>query len=490
MALNTHGARPALKANSVGLSRVVFQSVTHMAPAVSLVFVILIAAGIAGPTLPIVIIIALVAMLPVASSIGQLAREIPSAGGLYGYVTVGLGPAWGFFTGWLLLAIETLVAPVILLLAAVELRDFFNTEFGINVSWVAWVFLVAAILLAVTFRDVKMSMGVSMALGVIELALFAVFSIWIIVSVKSGNTIQAFNPAHAPGSAVNGTFKGVAFATLALLGYESAAPFGEEAKDPRRTIPRALIWSVVVIGGWYVLTSYAWIVGIGFQDFTNSVLNDPNPLHSLGTKFWGAGWVLLFFALINGVIANGTAAVNTGSRVIYSMSRAGLLPNRLAALHPSFKTPHIAIVMQSAIGLALALIFGAVWNPFVGLGIAGALIGVLVLIMYIIACLTTVVYFRSRAKAHTVEVSVWRHRILPVVGGLAFMVPLYYQFVPLPAFPARWANWLAIAWIAIGIVIVRMLTRRNRQSMANAASAFVEVEADRPANEEVPLGGI
>ena len=112
------GEQSNLKSNSIGLPQVVFQSVTHMAPAVSLAFTVLVAAGFVGPTLPLVMILALIAMVPVALSIGQLAKEIPSAGGLYGYVSAGLGKHLGFLVGWLLLIIEPLVTPLILLLSS------------------------------------------------------------------------------------------------------------------------------------------------------------------------------------------------------------------------------------------------------------------------------------------------------------------------------------------------------------------------------------
>ena len=72
-----------LRQNSIGLPHVLFQSVTHMAPAVSLTFVFLVAIQFSGPVLPLALLIALLAMLCVGSTIGQLAREMPSAGGLY-----------------------------------------------------------------------------------------------------------------------------------------------------------------------------------------------------------------------------------------------------------------------------------------------------------------------------------------------------------------------------------------------------------------------
>ena len=88
-----------LRERSIGLPHALFQSITHMAPGAAIAFSILFSVQFAGPALPLSVVLALVACLLVASSIGQMARKVPSAGGLYSYVTHGLGPVPGFFVG-------------------------------------------------------------------------------------------------------------------------------------------------------------------------------------------------------------------------------------------------------------------------------------------------------------------------------------------------------------------------------------------------------
>ena len=85
-----------LAREAIGLREVFFQSVTHMAPAVSLAFVFFVAVSFAGPALPRALLLAVAAVLCVASSVGQLAKEMPSAGGLYSYTANALGPKVGF----------------------------------------------------------------------------------------------------------------------------------------------------------------------------------------------------------------------------------------------------------------------------------------------------------------------------------------------------------------------------------------------------------
>ena len=92
--------------------------------------------------------------------------------------------------------------------------------------------------------------------------------------------LQPFNPNHAVGD-WSGVFRGMVFAILAFIGFEAAAPLGEEAKHPRYTIPRAVIGSAFLIGLFYVLCSYAWVFGAGFDNFVNQATGaDPWPCSS------------------------------------------------------------------------------------------------------------------------------------------------------------------------------------------------------------------
>jgi amino acid transporter len=462
-----------LRSESIGLPHVLFQAITHMAPAVSLTFVMLTAVAFAGPVLPLALVLALIAVLAVASSVGQLAKEIPSAGGLYAYVAEALGPAVGFVVGWAFLVIEPFVVPIVVLLAAFLLQDIFTNDVGVSTGWLVWALASAAIIFLLAFRDVKLSTGATVVLGAIEIGVFVLLAVWIVLSVGGDNTLAVFDPGNAEAGAAEGTFKGVVFAVTALIGFESAAPLGEEAERPRWTVPRAIVLSALLIGLFYLLTSYAWVVGTGFDGFTQTTLESPNPIRALSEDYWGAGWILIFLAILNGVIANGIAGLNTGSRVTYAMARAGVLPHALARVHPRLRTPHVALAAQSGFGLALALALGAIWDPLTGLAILGLCVGITVISVYIIVCVATIVYFRRQRRD---RFRLWLHGVVPAAGALFFLVPLYYQYRPLPDYPIRWSNWFAPAWLLIGIVVAVWLSRR-RASVLEGVQRDVDASA-------------
>jgi amino acid transporter len=468
-----------LRERSIGLPQVLFQSITHMAPGAAIAFSILFSVGFAGPVLPLSVLLALIACLLVASSIGQLAKEMPSSGGLYAYVTRSLGTVPGYFIGLLFLCFEPLVAPLLFLIFAWATTDVMRNDVGWDYTgqWWIWVLVAASIVFFLTYRDVRLSTNAGVILGVFEIGVFVLLSAWMLLS--NHWVLQAFNPAHAEAGKFNGVFKGMVFAILAFIGFEASAPLGEEAKNPRRTVPRAVVYSCLGVGLFYVFCSYAWVVGTGFNGFTEATLAQANPWRHLAEIFWGGGWVLIFFAIINSALANSNAGVNAASRVIYAMGRNGVLPRAFGETHPVHKTPHVAIIAQTVLGIVVALLLGWKWSPLNAFGTLSYALTSLVIVVYMTVCISTIVYYRREKPA---AFNIWLHGIVPALGALAFVPVLYYQFHPLPPEPLRYGNWGAIVLFSASALITLYMALRRRERM-DANLLFV---ADTETTEEPP----
>jgi amino acid transporter len=270
------------------------------------------------------------------------------------------------------------------------------------------------------------------------------------------------------------------FAILAFIGFEAAAPLGEEARHPRWTIPRAVVGSAFVIGLFYVFCSYAWVIGTGFGQFTEVSTAAANPWRDLGEVFWGGGWVLVFFAIINSAIANANAGVNAATRVLYAMGRNGVLPRAFARTHPVHRTPHVATIAVSVFGVVLALLMGWKWDPLTAFVIIATAVTIVVICVYITVCIACAVYYRRERRE---QWNVWLHLVAPTLGVLAFIGPLYYQYNPLPAYPIRYANWIAIGWLLAGLGVTAWLSKNRREALVNAERIFVEDETVSPATD-------
>lgn len=460
-----------LEADSVGLTQVLFQSICHMSPATAVILALGLGFSFAGPALPLSLLLALVTCLLIANSVGQMAKHMPSAGGSVTYVARALGARTGYVVGGMLLLTEVLI-PMAggLALGAVA-------EPKLHIAW--WILALAtiAIYFTLNYRGIKLATNVAIALGIFEIAAILALSVWMIASAGGANTLAVLNPANALQGGWSGVFKGVVFSVLAFQGFEAAAPLGEEARDPRRTIPRAVIGSALLIGLLYVVCAYGVVMGWGFHNL-GTYAEDPQPWITLSTNFWGAGWVIIFIALLNSLIAGGNAGMTYVTRLFYSMGRSRVLPESLSRTHPRYRTPYIAIAVESVLSAVGAILGGLLWGPTNGFGVMYTIVAILILLGYAGICLASIVFFRRYERAHF---NLFLHGICPVVGIAMMGATLYYQFVPLPADPIVWGNWLALIWIGIVFVGLAFMSLTDRRSaLEETTKVFVEDEVPEP----------
>jgi len=463
-----------LREHSIGLPQVLFQSITHMAPAAAVAYSIYISVPDAQQALPLAVALALIACLCAATAIGQLAKLVPSAGGLYAYAARSIGPWAGFLVAWLFVGFQPLVAPFLYLEFGWAMNEVMGSETSFTYSgqWWIWVLLMTIIVFLLTYRDIRISTTAGVILGAFEIGIFGALALWMIFSNTGHLNLQPFNPHHAVGN-WSGVFKGMVFAILAFIGFEASAPLGEEAKNPLRSIPRAVVGSAFVIGLFYLLCSYAWVFGAGFDNFVKQATG-ADPWRNLGKVFWGTGWILVFLAICNSIVANSNAAVNAATRVFYALARNKLAPAPLARTHSKFKTPHVAIIWMSAFALVLSLLVGWKWGALIGFSLIATLAVPLVILVYMIICVGCMVMYLGPMRA---KFNPFLHLVLPIAGIILFFFPLYYQFYKAPPTkPILYANWIAYAWVGIGVVLTLVVVFFAPKKLEDVDRVYVEDE--------------
>src|SRR5215467_621136 len=337
-----------LRSNAIGLPGVLFQSITTMAPAAAVAFSLGAAIAFTGGALPLAVIFGLIVCTLVALSIGSLAKHLPSAGGYFTYVSHSLGPASGWMTGWLYAFAYLLVLPLTLCVLGPVTDTFLSGTFGLNLGpngWLLYAAIFAIAMFFLTYFGIKISADAGVILGAIEIVVFLLLSIWLIVSAGSGNTAATFNPSSALEKGFFGGWQGILhgmiFTFLAFVGFESAAPLAEETHNPRQTVSRAILLSVVCIGIFYLFCGYAGVVGWGFNHI-GTYLNDPDPWGTMAKRVWGPFAFIAILAILNSALANGNAGINAGTRVIYAMGRIRVIPPLLGRTS-RHRTPGAAI---------------------------------------------------------------------------------------------------------------------------------------------------
>ena len=465
-----------LRANAIGLPGVLFQSITTMAPASAVAFSLGAAIPFAGGALPLAVLIALIVCSLIALNIGSLARHLPSAGGYFTYVSRGLGSPVGWLTGWLFSLTYLLIVPLQLLVLGPVMdsavNQYFHLSFG-AAGWAVWAMVFAIIVFGLTYFGIKISADTSVVLGAIEISIFVLLSIWLIVTAGNGNTAATFNPASSLEPGLNGwqgIIHGMIFAFLAFAGFESSAPLAEEAHNPRRTVPRAILLAVVSIGVFYVFCSYAGVVGWGFNNIAKYPL-DPNPWGTMANRVWGAFSFIAIFAILNSALANANAGVNAASRVLYAMGRTNTLPAPLMHINARFRTPDLAIIFTMIVGVVFTLWPGIVYGPTIAFGLLGTIITIFILLVYMAVCLSVPFFYRRERRG---EFSVLRHVILPAVPFVILIFPIVAQFYPAPSPPYNLAGPICAAWLILGVIIVIILNMRAPAALARSGKVYLD----------------
>lgn len=462
-----------LQSNAIGLPGVLFQSVTTMAPAGAVAFSLGAAIPFTGGALPLAVFIALIVCLLVALNIASLAKHLPSAGGYFTYVSRGLGPKMGWLVGWLFTLTYILLLPLTLLVLG-SVTDAFlsgtlHISFGLN-GWIVYAIAFAVIAFLLTYFGIRISADAGVILGAIEIGVFVVLSLWLIISAGSSNTLATFNPASSLQSGLGGwqgVLFGMLFAFLAFSGFESSAVLGEETRNPRRIVPRAILLATLCIGLFYVFCSYAGVVGWGFTKIT-SYPNDANPWGTLASRVWGPAAFIAIIAILNSALGNANAGINAGARQLYAMGRIGAFPSLLGHTN-RYHTPGRAIILTIVVGTIITLVAGLIYGPTLGFAFLGSLLTVPILLVYMATCLSVPFFY---LKEHRSEFTVLRHLILPAIPFILLAIVLYFQFVPLPSAPFILVGPIDATWIVLGIIIVATLSWRTPQVLQQGDTLF------------------
>jgi len=433
-AARTTGSTTGLRRDAIGLREVAFQSITDMAPGAAIAASIPAGVVFAGGSLPLAVVFALVACLFCASSIGLLAREMPSAGSLATYAARGLHPSIGFLVAWGYVLVGFLIPPLVLLQLGFTTAATLSSElhgYPANLWW-PWALAGAVIVLAAGYYGIRTSARLGTVLGLFEIGVFVVLAVFLIVHAGSGNTLSVFTTKYTPSGykGIAGVIGGSVYTILAFGGFEGAAPLGEETRNPRKTIPRAVMLATLLIGVLYVFTTYAVDVAYGpakFAGFTTGT--GAASWEGMARSLYGLFWFFVFLAIVNSTIANANAGVNVSTRTAYAMGRIGAFPRFLAQVHAKHRSPVMAIWTAFVITVAVTLGLGLGYDPVTAfIMVATALVIVLVAI-YILMNAACIGFFARRGSGFNPLL----HLLIPVLGILTF-VPAWLTAAGLKVF--------------------------------------------------------
>ena len=477
-------ASPQLRRNALGLPELVFQGVTHIAPAANMLFAFPIVALKAGPDLPLSFLLATVACYFTGNTVAQFSRFMPSSGGYYSFTSSGLGSRVGFVATWSYLIYDFLGPAGTLGFLGYLMSDTLRTQFAVSIPWWLIALTTFAVVWALTRQGIRLSMRTTALLGGAELVIMLALAITFLIHPGPGsNYLAPLRPSLAPNQ-LQGIVAGTVLSVLSLSGFEGPVPLAQESRRAARHVGQAVLFSLIAIGAFYIFTSYATAIGWGTGNMA-AFANNPNPFYDLGHALWGAGWWFVLLALINSSIAVGLACTNSASRVMYTMGKAGSLPAKFGDIHPVYHTPAFAITFQQVIGLAAVLLVGFLLRPQDIFGFLETIAALAGIVLYSMANLALTSYMRRK---HRESYSVWRHLVFPWVGTLTFAPVLFVTIYPVPSWPYNIAPYLYFAGMIVGLAYLRLLSSTKPDALERGATMLVgsrvtpdgEVEWDSP----------
>ncbi|MGY4099344.1 APC family permease [Nocardia sp. R16R-3T] len=413
--------RAGLRPGRLGTAAIVFFVIAAVAPMAAVVGaspVVFAANGVAAPATYL-----LAALLFAVFSVGYVAmsRHITNAGGFVAYVARGIGPRAATATaGMAVLAYLALQAAL-----WAQFSVFANQLLvqHVNLDIPPWILMFGtlAVVTALTVRGVDVSLKVLGLLVICEIAVFVVLDAAIIFGGggQDANSLAAFDPTGLAGPGLGIAFL---FCSTCFTGFEATVVFSEEAKDRRRTIPRAAYVSITFIGVFYALTTWALGNSVGSDTVQSAAATDPSGfVFAIATKEVGP-WLttVMEVLVVTSFIAMLIGFQNMFARYIYALGRANVLPHRLGVASAGTGTPAAAGL---SVGIALTIILAA-------FSIAGAdpltvtfswLLSLGTVSLIAILALTTVSIAAFFSRTH-LETSIWKTKVAPSVAFLGFAV--------------------------------------------------------------------
>ncbi|MCF6386720.1 APC family permease [Mycobacterium sp. MBM] len=436
---STPGAPPAvphspdrggLRPGRLGAGAIIFFVIAAVAPMAALVGASPIVFSAQGPTAPMVYLLA--ALLFAVFSVGYVAmsRHITNAGGFVAYIARGLGPKVATAAAALAILFYGTLQAALWSQFSVFAQSLLAEKLDVDLPRWLILFVALAMVTGLVVRGVDLSLKVLGVLVALEIAAFAVLDAAIILGGgASGNSVAAFSPAGLIGPGLGVAFL---FAFACFTGFEATVVFSEEAKQPRRTIPRAVYGSIAFIGGFYALSAWALGNAAGNASVQEAATADPAGFVFAIAEREVGPWLsaTIEILVVTSFVAMLIGFQNMFARYVFALGRARVLPTRLGDASRRTGTPTMAAVAVSALLAAILAGFELAGADPITVTFSWLLsLGTVALITILIATSVAIVAFFARTRH---ESNPWVTIVGPVLaiagfGSVAYLAITNYD---------------------------------------------------------------
>jgi len=452
--------KTSLRKGTLGLAGVVFFVVAAAAPLAGMTgaFPVAVGIGVGAGAAGMYVAVGLILLL---FSVGYatMSQFVTNTGAFFAYIGRGLGITTGVGAAFASLMAYLAVQWAVIGFLSGQMSFQFAAKFGLDLPWWAYALVMIALAFGLSAASVDIGARVLGVLLTVELGALLVVGIAILAQGGGPDGLD-FGASFAPQNILAGGLAGgagiaFAFALASFIGFEATAIYGEETKDPKKTVPRATYISVLLITGIFAIVGFALVSGLGATNIEDKVfevtsvngipLEDPAAvLFGLSDQFVGT-WMteLLGWVVLTSLFAAMLAFQNSAARYFFSMGRAGVLPKALDRTNAA-RAPWVGTTMVSILGVIVVLIFIAFgWDPIVNMFFwFGGVAVIAIVLVEILVSVAVIVYF-ARTKQDT---RVWNTKIAPVLAIIGLAVGEYMLMSRFNLFSGTSSTEEANAW--------------------------------------------
>lgn len=434
----------SLKRDSLRFARTVALSVGIQGPTAGVIVGPAVMAGIVGGSGALAYLLGLVAMSFCAYAFVVFSRSFNTASSVYAFNGSALGARYGFLSAWLLLFVYTSFAAAVYASTA-DIAQSLLASIGVHVGWVPLAVIGWGLTVLLAYASIGISSLVIFLLEGVAILLIAIVGVVILADGSYHGHALSGSPFQLHGIAFSALGLGVVNAFGGFSGFEGAATLGEESSASTRTIPAAVISSLVVSAGVYI--AFTWIVDNAYPT-PHALAADPAPLVHLADHYVSStmGKLVNLAGVISAFGAQ-LACVNGANRLLYSLGRelggGTHARNFLVRTDPRRGSPVGALAVIGTASLLGLLAFSFEAQALRALVLIVTYGSYLIIITYLLTVFAAAVW-------------VWRHGRRPIpllalgVGVAVLGYVLYDTFHPFPVFPFDRDVWAALATAALG----------------------------------------
>ena len=458
------GHEHRLHRGALGIMDISAATMANIGPAMSFYFGFGFLAITAGVASPLTIVAAGIAIALLGNTLAQFSRAQPSTGGFITFVGKSFGGTSAVTTA-LLCGVGYIIAmSSVIAISGGFLSITLQRYAHVDIPWGYLTVILTALAVLMMIRGVGLSTRIAGFFFAFEMLVLVVVSVAALV--KNGGHLSAvpFEPSHITNG-FSGLAAGFPLAIYLFIGWENSAALAEETDNPRRNVPRAVFTSVAIMAVSYIVFAYATVSGFGYN--VTKLGAAPIPFISVADSTIGVLAFLAYLAGMTSTLGALIAGTNSQARLVFNAGREGLLPGWIGHVNPARRTPMNAIF--TFVGISGLIIGGWAFLHLIA-GTTGALdpitffaesstMGtILVLVVYLLANLALPFYYR---RYRPQEFSAVKHGVLPFLGAVAIIVPLYYLAKPGQPTPYDWFPYAALIVVVVAAVYACILNSRD-----------------------------